>query len=146
MRNGGQHLCFWKNPSQVRTGSKAITAEKLHLTPMICRSQDIVTATRSGSRPTGIELGNVRINDEEVWFLLPEPELRLKEDSPIFVPARSAYWWVHGIADKHIANMEQKIKPVLAGQFQVPVLTNPVDIQPFTQLCKPEASKKRKLA
>ena len=150
MRNGGQHLCLWQNPSQVRTGSKAITAEKLHLTPMISRTQDIVTATSSGSRPNGIELGKVSINDEEVWFLLPPPNLQLKEDPPnIFADAknptaRSAYWWV-GVGDKKNANMEVGFKNLLGDQLQVPVLTNPNDIKPFTQLCKPQ-TKKRKTA
>ena len=132
---------------QVRTGSKAITAGKLHLTPMISKPQDIVTATSSGSRPTGIELGNVRINDEEVWFLLPPPNLYLKEDPLADAKnptARSAYWWV-GVGDKNIANMEVGFKNLLGDQLQVPVLTNPNDIKPFTQLCKPQ-TKKRKTA
>ena len=57
---------------------------------------------------------------------------------------RSAYWWV-GVGDKRHWNMEVGFKTVLADQFQVPVLTNPADIQPFTQLCKHQ-TKKRKTA
>ena len=138
---------MWQNPSQVRTGSKLIAAEKLHLTPMVSSTQQIVT-TCSGSKMTCIELGKVSINEEEVWFLLPPPNLNLKED-PLadakHPTARSAYWWV-GVGDKKNANMEVVFKTVLADLFQVPVLTNPDDIQPFTKLCKPEASKKRKTA
>ena len=151
LKNGGAQLCFWQNPSQVRTGSKLIAAEKLHLTPMVSSTQQIVTTTSSGSKPTCIELGKVSINDEVVWFLLPPPGLQLKQEPPaIFSEAnnpttRSAYWWV-GVGDKKNANMEVVFKTVLADLFQVPVLTNPDDIQPFTKLCKPEASKKRKTA
>ena len=150
LKNGGAQLCFWQNPSQVRTGSKLIAAEKLHLTPMVSSTQHIVTTTKSGSKPTCIELGKVSINGEEVCFLLQAPSLQLKQEPPaIFSEAnnpttRSAYWWV-GVGDKRHWNMEVGFKNVLADQFQVPVLTNPNDIQPFTKPCKPE-TKKRKTA
>ena len=149
LKNGGAQLCFWQNPSQVRTGSKLIAAEKLHLTPMVSSTQHIVTTTKSGSKPTCIELGKVSINDEEVWFLLPAPGLQLKQEPPaIFSEAnnpttRSAYWWVLP-GEKSHWNMKEEVKNVLAGQFQVPVLTNPEEIKPFTRLVKPDASKKRK--
>ena len=151
LKNGGAQLCLWQNPSQVRTGSKLIAAEKLHLTPMVSSTQQIVT-TCSGSRMTCIELGQVYINDEKVFFLLQAPNLHLKQEPPASsaeannpTALRSAYWWVLPGPKSH-CNMKEEVRNVLAGQFQVPVLTNPEEIKPFTRLVKPDASKKRKAA
>ena len=131
---------MWQNPSQVRTGSKPIAAEKLHLTPMVSSTQQIVT-TCSGSKMTCIELGQVYINDEKVFFLLTAPRLQIVANNAETL--RSAYWWVLPGQKSH-CNMKEEVRNVLAGQFQVPVLTNPEEIKPFTRLVKPDASKKRK--
>ena len=139
---------MWQNPSQVRTGSKPIAAEKLHLTPMVSSTQQIVTST--WSKLNYVELGQVYINDEKVFFLLQAPNLHLKQEPPASsaeannpTTLRSAYWWVLPGQKSH-CNMKEEVKNVLAGQFQVPVLTNPEEIKPFTRLVKPDASKKRK--
>ena len=99
---------------------------------------------------TCIELGKVYINGEEVCFLLQAPSLQLKQEPPASsaeannpTALRSAYWWVLPGQRSH-CNMKEEVRNVLAGQFQVPVLTNPEEIKPFTRLVKPDASKKRK--
>ena len=130
---------MWQNPSQVRTGSKAIAAEKLHLTPMVSNTQQIVTSKWSNIHH--VELGQVYINDEKVFFLLTAPRLQIVANNAETL--RSAYWWVLPGQKSH-CNMKEEVRNVLAGQFQVPVLTNPEEIKPFTRLVKPDASKKRK--
>jgi hypothetical protein len=120
-------LCFWRRPDEVRTASRPIPAGGLQLAPVA----PLHNITTKGAA-TAAEVSH---GDGEMFYVHPPAKPPLKPDQAIEWPDDStiaAYWWVETTSDRKLCNMEYSY--IEKQGFKIPVLTNSVELPPFTCL------------
>ena len=128
-------LCFWRRPDEVRSSSRPIPVGALQLVPVA----GLINISTKNT-PFAAE---VKYSGGDKFYVVPPGKPALKLDQGLEWEATAiiaAYWWIDTTGDRKLANMEISYEE--KNGVTVPVMTNTIEIPPFTSLrryVKPQA-------
>jgi hypothetical protein len=121
-------LVFWRKPDELRSGPKPIPAGKILLAP--------VAGLMSISTKQVPRAVKVHEHNGTSYYIIEPPKPAFDASKSTFPHDAiiAAFWWVGNTDDNKQANMSWTT--VTKNGISVPMLTNSVEIQPFTKLSK----------
>ena len=124
-------LTFWRRPDEVRTKGSIIKAGQLTIVP-IAPLMNI--HTKNNPSNTGVSLGKHDVAGvaTEFWAIPVAKPLAAEGGTWPEESFVAAYWWINTTHIKTMANM--CVQCVVQNGFDIPVLKNNVDLQPFSKL------------